>query len=156
MTDVITQYTCRYHVTANLGQGHLVLGKVCSTAELTADEEAAIADVLSEANIKQGKLYHRVLINRVLYTSSSYHRCLSATDNVFCFVEGAMKFIGCAQKYVSVCSMNCNDCSAPCHHFAIVESLQILECQIVTDTISGSTTEHHHRVSHSRYSVWQL
>ena len=102
--------------------------------------------------IKEDKLYHRIMINGVLYTSSGHHRSLNASDNVFCFVDDGGKLVGCVLKFVSICKSDCTDCFLPCQHMAIVESPEVCESHIVTNTISGATTKHHHIVNTSRYT----
>jgi hypothetical protein len=148
-----TSLYCRYKVTADLGQGHLVLGKLSSSADLTMEEIASVKQLLQEANLKKGTLYHRVMINGIVYTSTNYHQFTKAmNDHIFTIVEGNVKFVASAQKYVSVCKVDCVNCSSPCQHIMIVKVLPILEYQIITETITGTTTQHHHRICQdSRY-----
>lgn len=116
-------YTCRYRITSDLGQGHLVLGKlVFSSNGLTDLEATAIQNTFPTANLNRCIIYNRALINGTLYASTSYKRSTSKCDYLLCVVNnaGISKTVGSAIKYVSFCLDACS-CSKYCQHIVIVK-----------------------------------
>ena len=78
---------CRYRVTANAGQGHLVLEKTSKLSELEDAEVVAIRGTFPSANLKDCIVYNRVLISGVMYTSTSYKRPITTIDHIVCWKD---------------------------------------------------------------------
>lgn len=143
-----TSYTkhcgCRYTVTADLGQAHLVLGKLTKSNGLTDAEATAVREIFPSAKLEDYVVYSRVLISGVLYTSTSYKRHTATNDHTLCLKQRLQKLFGSALKYLSFCTHNCTACSIFCTHVVIVHSHSILPCVISTDTITRATAQHIH------------
>lgn len=97
------------------------------------------------------KLYHRVIISGILYTSSAYTRSKIKNDSVLCFKKEGQKHFGRAKSYVSFCTNECLGCTEPCKHMVIVTAYGILPVNIGTDEITGATAQHVHCVQPLRY-----
>ena len=130
-----TYYICRYSITCELGQGHLVLGKVSGISVLT-QEEMALLEIYN-INFSTVKLYHRVIHAGILYTSTSYNRRSKVkNDSVMLLKQEQQMFLGIAKHYLSFCSTNCTTCAAPCKHLAIIQLYNILPDRIGKDTLT--------------------
>ena len=145
---VLLEY--RYTVTADVGQGHLVLGKLATSNELVEAETTAVRDAFPGANLEDCIVYGRILISGVMYTSTSYKRSTSTNDHTVCLKQGQQKLFGSALKYLSFCAYNCTKCPTFCNHVIIVNNYSVIPYLISSDTITGATAQHIHRVSHSR------
>ena len=105
--------------------------------------------LLREYNVQQStaKLYHRVMISGIVYTTVSYMRSKIKTDCVLCFRSNGQKFFGIAKHYLSCCTTNCTECLKPCKHIIIAIPYQILP-------LAGNTTIRQvHRVCSTRFVV---
>ena len=140
---------CRYQVTSSMGHGHLILGKLSNSTALTSEEIASIQLAFPGANLDQGTVYHRMMIDGVLYTSTNYQRHTTTNDYVLCFSKANEKHFGFARKYFSMCNTTCT-CSSPCIHIVIVDSLKVRPCRFVMDTVAGATARHIHSIDYSR------
>lgn len=110
--------------------------------------------ILPDANLDHSRVYYRVMIDGVLYTSTSYQRHTKTNDHVLCFTEGEETLIGSARKYLSMCSTSCTTCSSPCNHVVIAELFPVHPCPLITDTITGATARHILCVDQSRYTFY--
>ena len=137
----------RYSITCDLKHGHSVLGKISNLSSLTSDEVA----LLREYNVQQStvKLYHRVIISGIVYTTVSYMRSKVKTDCVLCFRSNGQKFFGIAKHYLSFCTTSCTECLKPCKHIVIAMPFQILPLGI----IASSTIRQVHRVCSTRFVI---
>ena len=117
---------CRYSITVNAGEGHLVLGRVAQTSELTDPEQVEIHKLCPSAVLKNALVYHRVMVSGVVYTNESYRRSATTNDYTLCFQDGTQKTIGTALKYLSFCSNNCKSCIAFCQHVVLVNLHDII------------------------------
>ena len=126
----------------------MVLGKISNLSSLTSDE----VTLLREYNVQEStaKLYHRVMISGIVYTTVSYMRSKVKTDCVLCFRSNGQKFFGIAKRYLSFCTANCTECLKPCKHIVIAILYQILPLGIM----AGNTTIRQvHRVCSTRFVV---
>lgn len=137
----------RYSITSDLGQSHLVLGKISNLSSLLPDE---LALLLSNCAIQQStaKVYHRVLISGILHTTTSYLRSKVKSDCVLCFRQNGERIFGNAKHYLSYCTTSCTDCMKPCMHSVIVMCYQILPLDFRTD---GTIFRHVYRISSTRF-----
>ena len=140
----------RYTITADVGQAHLVLGKVATSKELVEAETTAVRDAFPYANLETCSVYGRILIPGVMYTSTSYKRSTTTNDHTICLKVGEQKLFGSAVKYLSLCTYNCTKCSKYCTHVIIVKTYSVIPFLISSDTITGATAQHIHCIGHPR------
>ena len=140
----------RYTVTADIGQAHLVLGKLATSNELVEAEATAVRDAFPCANLEDCIVYSRILISGVMHTSTSYKRSTTTNDHTVCLKQGQQKLFGSALKYLSFCTSNCAKCSTFCTHVIIVNNYSVIPYLISSDTITGATAQHIHCISHPR------
>lgn len=141
---------CRYSVTADLGQAHLVLGKLTKSSGLMAAEVSVVQETFPSAKLEDSIVYSRVLISGVMYTSTSYKRSTTTNDHTLCLKQERQKLFGSALKYLSFCTHSCTACSKFCTHVVIINNHPIVPSLISTDTITGATAQHIHCIGHPR------
>ena len=136
----------RYSITRDLNQSHLVLGKMGNLTSLQPDELA----ILSGYDMEQStaKIYHRVLISGILYTTSSYLRAKVKSDCVLSFKRNGEWTFGIVKHYLSFCNTTCADCMKPCKHCVIITPYKILPLGFRPD---GTTIEHIHRIFSTKF-----
>ena len=140
----------RYAITSDIGQGHLVLGKLVNSNELVEAEATAVCDAFPRANLANCVLYSRVLISGIIYTSTSYKRSTTTNDHTVCLKEGQQKLFGSALKYLSFCNYNCTKCPTFCTHVIVVNTYSVSPYCISNDTITGATAQHINCINHLR------
>ena len=134
-----------------------MIGKTQNSTHLSDEEVTSIKVKLPHVDLDSSIIYNRVMVNGVIYSSTSYHRQNVTNDHVFCFRDRENKCIGSARKYLSVCNINCTSCSLPCSNLVIADVLKILPAQFIVDTISGATARHIHCVDHElRYAYTHI
>lgn len=131
-------YMCayRYSVTANAGQGHLVLGKVSQPTQLSNAEVTAVHQLCPSATLEGALtyIYNRVLVSGVVYTNLSYRQS-STNDYTLLLKDGT---IAKAVKYLSFCS---SSCKTPDTHLVLVYPHKLL--------YSSTGCRHIHHISDS-------
>ena len=109
----------RYTVTADVGQGHLVLGKLATSKELVEAEAKAVRDAFPCGNLEDCIVYSRILISGVMYTSTSYKRSTSTNDHT-CPLEARTAEVVWVRTevsqflYLQLCQMS--NILYPCNH----------------------------------------
>ena len=141
----------RYSVTCDLGQGHLILGKITEPSLLTSVDLVAIQGICSSFNQQTAKLYHRVLISGMVYTTSNYVRSKIRKDNILCFNRNGQKIFGSAKQYVSFCTNQCTQCLQPCQHIVLINIFAEIQTNISEDTLTGATAKQVHCVHQTRH-----
>ena len=126
---ILITAVCRYSVTLDAGQGHLLLGKVSGSTELSDGEVAAVKHLCPSATLEGALVYFRVLVSGVVYTNQSYRQS-STNDYTLAFNDNT---IGKAVKYLSLCSSSCMRTYTA--HIVLVNVCQI-----------HSNTRHIHRI----------
>lgn len=90
-TFSIFYYKCRYSITADIGDGHLVLGRKFSFSHLKEDDISAVLSIYPTADLLGCIVYQRLLISGVLYTSAAYSRSQIKCDYLLCVIKGSSK-----------------------------------------------------------------
>jgi hypothetical protein len=133
-------------VTASIGQGHQVLGKVMRLSALSGTELAKLRALLESVDDGKCIVYGRVLISGMLYSNSMYNRSDVTNDSI---VSLSNNVIGTVQKYVSCCEQECTSCreceGTYCKHFAIVAIHPTHKFGVV-DNITNATAPHVKRI----------
>ena len=115
-------YACRYTITDDAGNGHLVLGKSGKYEQLSSEEKEALSHVFSDDGCSV-IVYHRLLLHGVVYTNSSYKQ--SSTSNcTLAFVddkiEMAMKYVSCSSSEHFVLVQEYDTTNGPVRHIKIL------------------------------------
>lgn len=108
---------CRYSVTCNASQKHLVLGKLTS---LTQDQTSAILSLNSNAVLENVLVYDQLLLSVILYTTST-------KDSIICFndsIYSEVKFISFCTTPMPGTSFSHAESTHKCYHVAIVRKFQ--------------------------------
>lgn len=134
---------CRYSITVNAGQGHLVLGRVTEPSEVTDPELMEVRKLCPSAMLEGALVYHRVMVSGVVYSNESYRRSATTNDYTLCLQDGTQKTIGTALKYMSFCSKDCKSCTAFCQHVVLVN---------LHDIITHTARHIHSIANHARWT----
>ena len=145
----------RYSITCKLGQGQLTLGKVSSISVLTQEEMALLRRY--NINHSTAKVYHRVILKAVLYTSTSYNkRSKVKNDSVMLLKQNQQSFLGIAKHYLSFCSTNCTTCTKPCKHVVIIQLYDVLPDRIGKDHLTGAIGAQIFHVHSTRFELLHI
>ena len=98
----------RYKITADVGEGHKLLGKVMKYSVLTTTELDKLPSNVPDVDVSKCIVYGRVLLSGVVYTSSIYHRSEVTNDSM---VRLKSTEIGTIQKFMSCCRKDCTSCN---------------------------------------------
>ena len=136
-------FICRYKVTAKIGQGHQVLGKVTRLSALTGTKLAKLRALFESVDDGKGIVYGRVLISGTLFSSAMYNRSDITNDSIISLSSSGCTLIGMVQKYVSCCRQGCTSCCEHtyCKHFAIIAMHPMFEFGVV-DNITTASAPH--------------
>ena len=99
------------------------------------------------------RLNHFRDMSHVYIGIAGIDRQTSTRDYIICFNDGVVGF---AQKYISVCCKDCTSCRLPCTHAVIAEVFEKLDCEIITDSITGATARQIQCIDESRWIVLLL
>ena len=134
-------------MTASIGQGHQVLGKVMRSSTLNGTELAKLEVLLKSVDAGKCIVYGRVLISGTLYSSTMYNRSDVTNDSIISLSSNGSTLIGTVQKYVSSCQQGCTSCceGTYCRHFTIVAVHPTYEFGVVDD-ITNATAPHVKRI----------
>lgn len=135
-----------------LDEGVLIVGKQNDPIlQLTPDEKLAIINSCSTAqcdgNPKFQTVHKRLLIHRVLFSSSSYTRQLSTCDYVMKFSDEQIGFV---MKYFSTSLTSCSTSSSPCTHLVLAHVFPVRPQNLISDDLSGALVAHIHHFNDSR------
>ena len=74
--------------------------------------------MLRQFSIQQSSaiLYHRAIIEGIVYTTTSYMCLKVKTDCVLCFKRSGLQFFGISKHHASFCTTDCSGCLKPCKH----------------------------------------
>ena len=127
-------------MTANIGQGHQVLGKVMRSSTLNGTELAKLEVLLESVDAGKCIVYGRVLISGTLYSSTMYNCSDVMNDSIISLSSNGSTLIGTVQKYVSCCQQGCTSCceGTYCRHFTIIAVHPTYEFGVV-DAITNAT-----------------
>ena len=151
---IIESLFFRYSVTCDLGQGHLILGKIIEPSVLTSVDLVAIQGICSNLDQQTAKIYHRALISGIVYTTANYARSKVRKDNILCFDRSGQKIFGNAQQYVSFCTNQCTQCPQPCKHVVLIHQFTEIQTNISDDTLTGATGKQVHCVYQTRHVIY--
>lgn len=134
-------------MTASIGQGHQVLGKVMKLCTLSGTELAKLRTLFESVYDGKGIVYGRVLISGTLYSSAMYNRSDVTNDSIISLSGDGSTLIGTVQKYVSCCQQGCTSCcdNTYCKHFAIVAVHPTFKFGVV-DNVTNATAPHVKRI----------
>ena len=131
-------------MTASIGQGHQVVGKVMRLSTLSGTKLAKLKKLLESVDDGKCIVYGRVLISGTLHSSAMYNRSDVTNDSI---ISNGSTLIGTVQKYVSCCQQGCTSCweSTYCRHFTIVAVHPTYKFGVV-DEITNATASHVNRI----------
>ena len=134
-------------MTASIGQGHQVLGKILKLCTLSGTELSRLKTLFECMDDRKGIVYGRVLIAGTLYSSAMYNRSDVTNDSIISLSGNGGALIGTVQKYVSCCQRGCTSCGddAYCKHFAIVAIHPAFAFGVV-DSVTNATASHVQRI----------
>lgn len=96
-----------------------MLGKVNKKDPVSADMAAVVLRLQPNAQFNGALSYNRLLLNGIVYSSSSYKRTSCTDDSILIFEDDS---VGQATAYISCSGRNCDDvsCTEKCYHIVVV------------------------------------
>ena len=124
-----------------------MIGKTLTSSDFTNEEVTLIELKQPDVKLDSSIVYYRLVLNGVMYSSTSYRRQSITNDSVLYFCDGESKYIGSARKYLSVCKTDCTSCCSPCSNLIIADTFEIIPVDFIEDTISGASARQIHCIN---------
>ena len=113
-------HTCRYHISAKVGPGHLALGEISKIGDLTSCEVTAVHKLHPTLQLEEAVVYKRMLLNGVLHTNLLYRQSSATITNDYTLmlkdgtIGRAIKYISCTSTHLVLVYPFETKCYSPC------------------------------------------